>query len=66
VELMILPMLHASHTQRSPQTCGALWDRHGQLLEALHAWNCFQAPRSGVTLLIVIMDQSTSFCLSKT
>jgi hypothetical protein len=49
-----------------PRHCGALWDRHGQLLEALHAWNCFQAPRSGVTLLIVIMDQSTSFCLSKT
>jgi hypothetical protein len=46
-----------------PRDCRAHWDRHGQLLDA---WNYFKAPRSVVTLLVVIMDQSTSFCLNKT
>lgn len=47
----------SSHMQRSPQRhCGAVMDRCGKILEAQHAWDYFQDPRSVVILLPVILE----------
>jgi len=53
--MKILPILRA--TYKHLRHCGAITDRHGKILEAQHAWDYFQDPRSVGILLPVIMDR---------